>query len=118
MELSNMVSILKQMFKSLSADEQQSFLDSLKNEPKDIKGFESLKQAVIKRNPNPLPDRCNCPHCQSTDVVKNGNRRGVQRFMCKECKRTITATRVDDNYCPFFMPRGNYFFAARFINEC
>ena len=70
MELSNMVSILKQMFKSLSADEQQSFLDSLKNEPKDIKGFESLKQAVIKRNPNPLPDRCNCPHCQSTDVVK------------------------------------------------
>ena len=54
MELSNMVSILKQMFKSLSADEQQSFLDSLKNEPKDIKGFESLKQAVIKRNPNPL----------------------------------------------------------------
>ena len=64
--------------------------DSLKNEPKDIKGFESLKQAVIKRNPNPLPDRCNCPHCQSTDVVKNGNRRGVQRFMCKECKRTFT----------------------------
>lgn len=36
MELSNMVSILKQMFKSLSADEQQNFLDSLKNEPKDI----------------------------------------------------------------------------------
>lgn len=31
MELSNMVSILKQMFKSLSADEQQSFLDSLKH---------------------------------------------------------------------------------------
>ena len=83
MELSNMVSILKQMFKSLSADEQQSFLDSLKNEPKDIKGFESLKHAVIKRNPNPLPDRCNCPHCQGTDIVKNGNRRGVQRFMCK-----------------------------------
>ena len=41
MELSN-----KQMFKSLSADEQQSFLDSLKNEPKDIKGFESLKIAA------------------------------------------------------------------------
>jgi len=90
MKLSNMVSILKQMFKSLSADEQQSFLDSLKNEPKDIKGFESLKHAVIKRNPNPLPDRCNCPHCQGTDIVKNGNRRGVQRFMCKECKRTFT----------------------------
>ena len=90
MELSNMVSILKQMFKCLSADDQQSFLDSLKNEPKDIKGFESLKQTVIKRNPNPLPDRCNYPHCQGTDVVKNGNRRGVQRFMCKECKRTFT----------------------------
>ena len=90
MEMSNMVSILKQMFKSLSADEQQNFLDSLKNEPKDIKGFESLKIAAIKRNPNPLPDRCNCPHCQSTHVVKNGNRRGVQRLMCKECKRTFT----------------------------
>lgn len=37
MKMSNMVSILKQMFKSLSADEQQSFLDSLKNEPKGIK---------------------------------------------------------------------------------
>lgn len=86
------ISILRQMFKSLSEEDRAEFLRSLASETKEVKSFETLKNAVIKNNPNPLPDRCNCPHCKSINVVKNGNVRGIQRFKCKDCGRTFSYT--------------------------
>ena len=33
-----------------------------------------------------------CPKCQSTDTIKNGTVRGVQRFKCKNCKYNFVLT--------------------------
>jgi len=86
------ISVLRQMFNSLSKEEQTEFLKSLNSEPKNVKNFETLRKAILKNNPNPLSDRCSCPHCRGVNVVKNGNVRGVQRFMCKNCKKTFSYT--------------------------
>ena len=33
-----------------------------------------------------------CPRCGGNQFVKNGNRRGRQRLICKQCKRTVGLT--------------------------
>ena len=86
------ISILRQMFNSLSKEEQTEFLKSLNSETKKVKNFETLKNSILKNNPNPLSDRYNCPHCSSERIVKNGNVRGIQRFKCKDCGRTFSYT--------------------------
>ena len=32
-----------------------------------------------------------CPHCHSTAVLKNGSANALQRFKCRQCKRTFNA---------------------------
>lgn len=90
MNMSDQISILRQLFNSLSKEEQTNFLKSLKHESKQVQTFESFKQAVIKHSNHPLQDRCCCPRCQSINVVKNGHKDGNQRFRCKECGKTFT----------------------------
>ena len=88
--MSDQISILRQMFNSLSKEEQTNFLTSLNRETKQIQTFESFKQSVIKHSNHPLQDRCCCPHCQSINVVKNGHKANIQRFKCKDCGKTFT----------------------------
>ncbi len=41
-------------------------------------------------------DRC-CPHCGAAGAVANGKARGLQRYLCRSCKRTfgaLTGTRL------------------------
>ena len=33
-----------------------------------------------------------CPKCQSTDIVRNGRVRGVQRYQCKNCRYNFVLT--------------------------
>ncbi|WP_090011157.1 hypothetical protein [Clostridium sp. DSM 8431] len=33
-----------------------------------------------------------CPHCKSTQFIKYGNYKGIQRYKCKCCKRTFSLT--------------------------
>ena len=51
------ISVLRQMFNSLSKEEQTEFLKSLNSEPENVKNFESLKRAILKNKLNPLLDR-------------------------------------------------------------
>ena len=88
--MSDQISILRQMFNSLSKEEQTNFLKSLNHESKQVQTFESFKQSVIKHSNHPLQDRCCCPHCQGINVVKNGHKGNVQRFKCKDCGKTFT----------------------------
>ena len=46
------------MVNSFSKEEQTDFLNS---ENKEIKNFKTLKNVILKNNPNPLPDKCDCP---------------------------------------------------------
>ena len=39
-----------------------------------------------------MNEKHECPKCQSTDTVKNGTVRGVQRFKCKNCKDNFVLT--------------------------
>ena len=88
--MSDQISILRQLFNSLSKEEQTNFLKSLNRETKQVQTFESFKQSVIKHSNHPLQDRCCCPHCQSINVVKNGHKDNIQRFKCKNCGKTFT----------------------------
>lgn len=88
--MSDQISILRQMFNSLSKEEQTNFLKSLNHESKQIQSFKSFKQSVIKHSNHPLQDRCCCPHCQGINVVKNGHKGNIQRFKCKDCGKTFT----------------------------
>ena len=80
--MSDHISILRQMFNTLSKEEQADFLNSLNRETTKVQTFETFKEAIIKRSNHPLQDRCNCPHCQSNKVVKNGHKDNIQRFKC------------------------------------
>ncbi len=84
------VSILRQMFKNLSPEEQKTFLNSLKEKSQETKDFESFKDTILKHSSNPLPDRISCPHCHSHKVLKNGHKDRIQRFRCKDCGKTFT----------------------------
>ena len=88
--MSDQISILRQLFNSLSKEEQTNFLKSLNHDTKKVQTFESFKQSVIKHSNHPLQDRCCCPRCKSINVVKNGHKDNIQRFKCKDCGKTFT----------------------------
>jgi len=31
-----------------------------------------------------------CPYCYSNHIIKNGTRKGITRYLCKDCKKTFT----------------------------
>jgi len=44
-----------------------------------------------------------CRHCQSRNVIKHGrDRRDVQRFRCRDCRRTFQKPADDRGYTPAF----------------
>ncbi|MBL0025498.1 MAG: IS1595 family transposase [Saprospiraceae bacterium] len=49
----------------------------------DISQIQSSQKASESRH---------CPHCQSSHTVKNGKEHGVQRFLCRSCKRCYRVT--------------------------
>ena len=86
------LSIIKQLFESLSDQEKIDFLAYLGGKPpKDRKPFGDFKQLILNRN-HAAADRPCCAHCKSVHVVKNGHKGGAQRYMCKECKKTFAIT--------------------------
>jgi transposase-like protein len=38
-----------------------------------------------------VPERPDCPHCASRQVVRNGSADGLQRYKCRACSRTFNA---------------------------
>jgi insertion element IS1 protein InsB len=39
-----------------------------------------------------------CPKCQSTQIRKNGHRRGKQNYQCKDCDRQFITTYSSTGY--------------------
>ena len=88
----NRLSILKQMFDSLSEQEKDNFISYLKGKPqKDNKPLGDYKQLILNHN-HANADRPCSPHCKSVHVVKNGHKDGAQRFLCRDCKKTFAIT--------------------------
>lgn len=69
------INLFKQQIKSLSLVEKQELINLLKN---------SYSIFDTKSNIS------NCPYCNTTKIVKNGTRNGINRYKCKECTRSFT----------------------------
>ena len=86
------ISIITQMFENLSDHEKSEFLKYLKTDKTNqkIKSSDNQNDIVLKHSKNPLPDRSDCPHCQSHNVVKYGRNSNVQKFKCKDCGKIFS----------------------------
>ena len=56
------------------------------------KSSDTQNEIVLKHSKNPLPDRPDCPHCQSHYVVKYGRNGNVQKFKCKDCGKIFNVS--------------------------
>lgn len=90
--MSELVTNLRQLFNTLTKEQQNEFLESLNRKVRDQKEFSSFEETILKHKKAALPDRPKCPHCGSMEIVKNGHKDGIQRFRCKECGKTYTYT--------------------------
>ncbi|MBO4301201.1 MAG: IS1595 family transposase [Desulfovibrio sp.] len=94
------ISIVKQIFDSMSDNDKSEFLEYLKGKPvKSSKPFCDFKSLVIKHKPAFLPDRHACANCGSIHVVKNGHKDTAQRYLCRDCGRTFAITNNTLLYC-------------------
>lgn len=67
------------LFASLPAKEQNTLLKELNNS----------RINMAKQTENSSIE--NCPHCQSSLIVKNGKYKGTQKYKCKSCCRIFTS---------------------------
>lgn len=83
------------------AEIDTSFLDFLsKEELVFIKSYiEKLLHKSDNAGKNPFRrDICTCPECGKHNIVKNGTRNGIQRYLCKDCRHSFsdhTGTMMD-----------------------
>ena len=73
--------------KALSADEQRRVLKFIEQFRGGTQN-ESHSDQDMNSQKEPKP----CPHCKSKNVVKDGFKRGKQRFLCHDCGRTFVTT--------------------------
>lgn len=60
-----------------------------------LKKFNKLKKDLLKRyiyRTENIGAYCCCPFCGSVHFIKYGKYDGIQRYMCKECKKTFSNT--------------------------
>ena len=83
--MSKVISVLEQA-KSLSEEEQQELLTQLEEHL--ILGSQVSKITEEVKEMRFSKGRV-CCHCNGTDVVRNGKRNGVQRYLCRNCKKSF-----------------------------
>ena len=89
----NSISIITQIYESLTDNDKAAFIEYLKRKPvKSYKSFDDFKSVVIRHKPAFLPGRPACAHCGSAHVIKNGHKDDSQRYLCKDCGRTFVIT--------------------------
>jgi transposase-like protein len=83
---------LQASLKSLSPEERRSFAefasDEVRKQPYDIDGFVASSKSGKWVG---ATDVIKCPHCDQTEVVKFGIRRGKQWYRCKGCMKTFSS---------------------------
>ena len=56
-----------------------------------LKG-KNLKTQIIHQLEQRLADKPDCPHCRSSHIIRHGKENQMQRYRCKNCKKTFVAT--------------------------
>jgi transposase-like protein len=67
----------------LTEAQKAKVLETLADRPPGVASVAAVEQSVGA-------DRT-CPHCQAPGAVANGKNRGLQRYLCRSCKRTFSA---------------------------
>ena len=67
----------------LTDAQKVELLETLADRPSGAVSVAAVEQGV--------GDDRTCPHCQATGAVANGKNRGLQRYLCRSCKRTFSA---------------------------
>lgn len=67
----------------LTEAQKTEVLESLGEHPPGAVSVAAVEQGV--------GDDRTCPHCQTPGAVANGKNRGLQRYLCRSCKRTFSA---------------------------
>ena len=83
--MNKVTSVLEQV-KALSEEEQQELLTQLEEHL--ILGSQVSKITKEVKEMRFSKGRV-CCHCNGTDVVRNGKRNGVQRYLCRNCKKSF-----------------------------
>ncbi len=95
-DMSSPVDMLLDMFYRLSPEDAIPALDKLIIMGYDKRmGAENFSEIVYNEETNPknYTEVISCANCTSNDICKNGkDRNGVQRYQCKECGHTFSAT--------------------------
>lgn len=88
------LTILKELFSSLSESQKRAFLESIQLTGKTLSlsaDSESTQDFLAsKKFKGESP--AHCPFCGGVLIVKNGKRNGVQRYLCKNCHKTFGNT--------------------------
>jgi len=63
-------------------------LDELRQVLRQRQELDGVQRLIVAR----MAEQGSCPHCQSSRKVKHGIEFGAQRFRCKDCGKTFTAT--------------------------
>jgi transposase-like protein len=95
---------LKEIVKSLCADEADILMDLL---PSVMKSKKS-NQKIIKRERISIL----CPVCNSSSISKNGTKDGKQRYVCKDCRKFFS----DNNNSIVYKSKHTYDDWISFIN--
>lgn len=55
--------------------------------------LKSIKPKSKKESPLPQfnPIKSECPHCHSTHIVKNGTKKGLQNYICRDCQKSFSS---------------------------
>lgn len=75
---------LIQAFKDLSEEEKQLFVNHVIQQVR-----EELSIPVIKKDLTASQGTL-CPHCHSQNICANGKQNGIQRYICKDCKKNFS----------------------------
>ncbi len=79
---------LYQLLLKLSAEEKREIISFLEGKgPETGQNLCSMIEEIRKRR---FKNGYNCPHCQSSIVVRFGIYHGRQRYLCKTCTKTFT----------------------------
>ncbi len=83
------LTILRQLFGNLSADQKADFLAWMNAVPETAlpAAVSSIESFLAEKRPFSV-----CPFCGSVHILKNGVRNGRQRFVCKDCRTTFGLT--------------------------
>ena len=83
--------VVIQLYHELPQDEKDLFIDEILRTKRPVSNHEitniSSRDAYCHSQVG--DNQIRCPHCEHDHIVKNGKNHGMQRYLCRNCKKTF-----------------------------